>query len=67
MRVERMRFFANLRYDDSDEAQNGSGIEFMRLGDREFALAGTLRNRSRRCTTAPRAPATCCGSTSGNG
>ena len=38
-----MRFVANLQYNDSGEAQNGSDIEFMRLGKREFALAGTLR------------------------
>jgi hypothetical protein len=37
-----MRFVANLQYDDSGENQNGSDIEFMRLGKREFALAGTL-------------------------
>ncbi len=39
----RMRFVANLQYDRSGEAQNGSDIEFMRLGDRKYALAGTLR------------------------
>ena len=38
-----MRFVANLQYDRSGEAQDGSDIEFMRLGDRRFALAGTLR------------------------
>ena len=38
-----MRFIANLQYNKSGEAQNGSDIEFMRLGQREFALAGTLR------------------------
>ena len=38
-----MKFVANLQYNKSGEAQNGSDIEFMRLGDREFALAGTLR------------------------
>ncbi len=37
-----MRFVANLQYDRSGEAQNGSDIEFLRLGDREYALAGTL-------------------------
>ncbi len=40
---QNMRFVANLQYDDSGEAQNGSDIEFLRLGDREYALAGTLR------------------------
>jgi hypothetical protein len=38
-----MRFVANLQYDKSGEAQNGSDIEFMRLGKKEYALAGTLR------------------------
>ena len=38
-----MKFVANLQYNKSGEAQNGSDIEFMRLGQREFALAGTLR------------------------
>jgi hypothetical protein len=38
-----MRFVANLQYDKSGEAQNGSDIEFMRLGHKEYALAGTLR------------------------
>jgi hypothetical protein len=37
-----MRFVANLQYDDSGQNQNGSDIEFMRLGKRKFALAGTL-------------------------
>ena len=37
-----MKFVANLQYDDSGDVQNGSDIEFLRLGDREFALAGTL-------------------------
>ncbi len=37
-----MRFVANLQYDRSGGAQDGSDIEFMRLGDRRFALAGTL-------------------------
>lgn len=37
-----MSFVANLQYDRSGEAQEGSDIEFMRLGDRRFALAGTL-------------------------
>ncbi len=40
---KRMRFVANLQYDKSGEAQNGSDIEFMRLGGKEYALAGTLR------------------------
>src|SRR5688572_18918867 len=38
-----MKYIANLQYNKSGEAQNGSDIEFMRLGKREFALAGTLR------------------------
>ncbi len=38
-----MRFVANLQYDKSGEAQNGSDIEFMRIGKKEYALAGTLR------------------------
>ena len=37
-----MKFVANLQSDDSGDVQNGSDIEFRRLGDREFALAGTL-------------------------
>ena len=40
---KRMRFVANLQYNKSGEAQNGSDIEFMRLGGKEYALAGTLR------------------------
>ena len=40
---KRMRFVANLQYDRTGEAQNGSDIEFVRLGQREYALAGTLR------------------------
>ena len=38
-----MRFVANLQYDRTGEAQNGSDIEFMKVGRKEFALAGTLR------------------------
>ena len=38
-----MRFVTNLQYDKSGENQDGSDIEFMRLGERRFALAGTLR------------------------
>ena len=37
-----MEFIANLQYDDSGEAQGGSDIEFMRLGKKKYALAGTL-------------------------
>ena len=37
-----MRHVANLQYDRSGDVQNGSDIEFMRLGNREYALAGTL-------------------------
>lgn len=40
---KRMRFVANLQYDETGKAQNGSDIEFMRLGGKEYALAGTLR------------------------
>jgi hypothetical protein len=38
----RMRFVANLQYDRSGEAQNGSDIEFLHLDGRDYALAGTL-------------------------
>ncbi|MGH3355207.1 MAG: LVIVD repeat-containing protein, partial [Nocardioidaceae bacterium] len=34
---------ANLQYDDTGEAQSGSDIEFLKVGEREYALAGTLR------------------------
>jgi hypothetical protein len=37
-----MEFVANLQYDDTGEAQGGSDIEFMKLGKKEYALAGTL-------------------------
>jgi len=40
---KRMSHVANLQYDRSGEAQSGSDIEFMRLGQRDYALAGTLR------------------------
>jgi hypothetical protein len=40
---QRMSFVANLQYNKSGEAQSGSDIEFVRLGDRDYALAGTLR------------------------
>ena len=40
---QEMSFVANLQYDDSGEAQNGSDIEFLKVGKREYALAGTLR------------------------
>ena len=40
---QRMDFVANLQYDDTGAAQNGSDIEFLRLGGRDYALAGTLR------------------------
>lgn len=40
---ERMRFVANLQYDRTGEAQNGSDIEFLHLDGRDYALAGTLR------------------------
>jgi hypothetical protein len=38
-----MQFVANLQYDKTGEAQNGSDIEFMRVGKKKYALAGTLR------------------------
>ncbi|MGH3309008.1 MAG: LVIVD repeat-containing protein [Streptomyces sp.] len=34
---------ANLQYDSSGAAQSGSDIEFLKAGEREYALAGTLR------------------------
>lgn len=40
---KRMNFVANLQYNRTGEAQNGSDIEFVRLGGRDYALAGTLR------------------------
>ena len=40
---KRMSFVANLQYNRTGEAQNGSDIEFVRLGERNYALAGTLR------------------------
>jgi hypothetical protein len=40
---EEMSFVANLQYNDSGEAQNGSDVEFLKVGKREYALAGTLR------------------------
>jgi hypothetical protein len=40
---KRMSFVANLQYNESGEAQNGSDIEFVRLDGRDYALAGTLR------------------------
>ncbi|MGH3368281.1 MAG: LVIVD repeat-containing protein [Nocardioidaceae bacterium] len=39
----RMTPVANLQYDDSGAAQNGSDIEFLTVGAKEYALAGTLR------------------------
>ena len=44
---EAMEAVANLQYGllpGGSAAQSGSDIEFMRLGDKEYALAGTLRN-----------------------
>ncbi len=40
-----MRFIANRQYKGTERgaAQNGSDIEFLKVGKREFALAGTLR------------------------
>ncbi|MGE5720286.1 MAG: LVIVD repeat-containing protein [Nocardioidaceae bacterium] len=40
---EEMSFVANLQYNDSGEAQNGSDVEFLKVGKKEYALAGTLR------------------------
>ncbi|MGH8893361.1 MAG: LVIVD repeat-containing protein [Actinomycetes bacterium] len=34
---------ANLQYDTTGTAQAGSDVEFLKVGKREFALAGTLR------------------------
>ena len=34
---------ANLQYDGSGNAQSGSDVEFLKVGKREYALAGTLR------------------------
>ncbi len=41
-----MRFVDNLQYQgvDAGDDQAGSDIEFLKVGQREFALAGTLRN-----------------------
>ena len=41
---QEMSFVANLQYNDTGEAQSGSDIEFLKVGKREYALAGTLRN-----------------------
>lgn len=40
---EEMSFVANLQYNDTGTAQNGSDIEFLKVGKKEYALAGTLR------------------------
>ncbi len=40
---KRMSLVANLQYNNSGEAQNGSDIEFVKVDGREYALAGTLR------------------------
>jgi hypothetical protein len=54
---EEMSFVANLQYDRSGEAQNGSDIEFLKTGKREYALAGTLRGGMQIIDiTRPRAP-----------
>ncbi|WP_341927325.1 hypothetical protein [Nocardioides psychrotolerans] len=39
---QRMSHVANLQYDRTGEAQNGSDIEFVRIAGRDYALAGTL-------------------------
>jgi hypothetical protein len=52
-----MRPIANLQYDRTGSAQSGSDIEFLKVGRREFALAGTLRKGMRIVDiTDPRAP-----------
>jgi hypothetical protein len=38
-----MSHVANLQYDGSGEVQSGSDIEFVKVGTKEYALAGTLR------------------------
>jgi len=40
---EEMEFVANLQYNDSGSVQNGSDVEFLKVGEKEYALAGTLR------------------------
>jgi hypothetical protein len=40
---QEMSFVANLQYNDSGAAQNGSDVEFVKVGKKEYALAGTLR------------------------
>jgi len=40
---KKMSLVANLQYNNSGEAQNGSDIEFVKLDGRNYALAGTLR------------------------
>jgi hypothetical protein len=53
----RMSHVANLQYNRSGEAQNGSDIEFLRLDGRDYALAGTLRGGLQIIDiTRPRAP-----------
>jgi hypothetical protein len=41
-----MEHVANVQYEPLVEgaAQNGSDIEFLKVGEKEYALAGTLRN-----------------------
>ena len=41
--AKQMSHVANLQYDGSGEAQMGSDIEFVKVGQKEYALAGTLR------------------------
>ena len=53
----KMSFVANLQYNRSGEAQNGSDIEFVKIDGREYALAGTLREGMQIIDiTRPRAP-----------
>ena len=40
---ERMELVANLQYDGTGKAQQGSDIEFTRIGGHDYALVGTLR------------------------
>ncbi|MGH3361553.1 MAG: LVIVD repeat-containing protein [Nocardioides sp.] len=54
---KRMSFVANLQYNESGEAQNGSDIEFVRVDGRDYALAGTLRGGMQIVdVTRPRSP-----------
>jgi hypothetical protein len=41
---QEMSFVTNLQYTDTGSDQSGSDVEFLKVGKREYALAGTLRN-----------------------